>query len=64
MKLQYNPPLAPSRPDFFNSLGQEATSSGQLVEQRFGVFEVGGIEALGEPAVDRREQVPRGGASA
>ena len=25
MKLQYNPPLAPSRPDFFNSLSQNRT---------------------------------------
>ena len=26
--------------------------SGQLAEQRLGVFEVGGVEALGEPVVD------------
>ena len=29
----------------------------QLVEQRLGVLEVGGVEALGEPAVDRGEEV-------
>ena len=33
----------------------------QFVEQRLCVFEVGGIEAFGEPAVDRREQVERFG---
>jgi hypothetical protein len=27
------------------------------VEQRLGVLQVGGLEAFGEPAVDRREQV-------
>ena len=40
--------------------GQEVTllaGSCQLVEQRLGVLQVGGVEALGEPAVDRREQV-------
>ena len=31
--------------------------SAQLVEQHLGVLEVGGLEALGEPVVDRREQV-------
>jgi hypothetical protein len=30
---------------------------GQLVEQPFGIFQIGGIEALREPAVDRREQL-------
>ena len=35
----------------------------QLVEQRLCVFEVGGVEAFGEPAVDRREQVERFGAA-
>ena len=29
----------------------------QLVEQRLGVFQIGGVEAFGEPAVDRREQL-------
>jgi hypothetical protein len=33
------------------------SSSCQLVEQRLCLFEVGGLEALGEPAVDRREEV-------
>ena len=27
----------------------------ERIEQRFCVFQIGGIEALGEPAVDRRE---------
>src|SRR5215475_4629111 len=31
----------------------------QLLQQRLGFLEVGGVEALGEPAVDRREQVVR-----
>ena len=30
------------------------TSSSQLVEQRFCLFEIGRVEAFGEPAVDRR----------
>src|SRR6516225_10004309 len=33
----------------------------QFVEQRLCVFEVGGVEAFGEPVVDRREQVLRFG---
>jgi hypothetical protein len=36
---------------------------GQFVEQRLGVLEVGGVEALGEPAVDRREQITGFGAA-
>ena len=36
----------------------------QLIEQRLGVLEVGGVEAFGEPAVDRREQVAGLGALA
>jgi hypothetical protein len=28
-------------------------SSGKLLEQRLGVLQVGGVESLGEPAVDR-----------
>ena len=40
------------------------TSSSQFVEQRFCLFEVGGVEAFGEPAVDRREQVAGLGAAA
>jgi hypothetical protein len=36
--------------------GSQDRKSTELVEQRFGVLEVGGIEALREPAVDRREQ--------
>src|ERR671918_1919043 len=39
-------------------------SSGKLLEQRLGVLQVGGVEALGEPAVDRREQVVGLGAPA
>jgi len=31
--------------------------SGQLVEQRLCLFQIGGVEALGEPAVDGCEQV-------
>jgi hypothetical protein len=32
-------------------------SSRQLVEQRLCLFQIGGIKALGEPAVNRREQI-------
>jgi hypothetical protein len=35
----------------------EELKSTQLVEQRLGVLEVGGVEALGEPTVDWGEQV-------
>jgi hypothetical protein len=34
----------------------------QLLEQRLGVLQVGGIETLGEPAVDRRQEIVRLGA--
>jgi hypothetical protein len=40
--------------------GREFTllaASCELVEERLGVLQIGGVEALGEPAVDRREQV-------
>ena len=37
------------------------TRSRQLVEQRLCLFQIGGIEALGEPAVDRCEQIARFG---
>ena len=40
------------------------SSSRQLVEQRFRLFQVGGVEALGEPGVDRGEQVAGFGAAA
>jgi hypothetical protein len=40
------------------------TGSRQFVEQLLCVFQVGGVEALGEPAVDRREQVAGFGAPA
>ena len=33
------------------------TGSRQLFEQRLGIFEVGCVEALGEPAVDRCEEI-------
>src|SRR6516165_3100575 len=33
----------------------------QRIEQRSSLFEVGRVEALGEPAIDRREQVARFG---
>src|SRR5271168_2675297 len=33
--------------------------SGQFVEQRLGVFQVGGVEAFGERAVEGGEQVAR-----
>src|SRR6516165_4228264 len=33
------------------------TGSLQLVEQRFRLFQIGGVEALGEPGVSGREQL-------
>src|SRR6516162_4302801 len=36
----------------------------EFVEQRLGRFEIGCIEALGEPAVDRREEIMGFGAAA
>ena len=33
--------------------------SRQLIEQRLCFFQIGGVEALGEPAVEGREQVAR-----
>src|SRR6202048_12590 len=40
------------------------SSSRQLVEQRLCLFQVGGVEAFGEPAVDRPEEVAGFGAPA
>jgi hypothetical protein len=34
-------------------------NSGQLIEERLCLLQIGGVEALGEPAVNRREEVPR-----
>jgi hypothetical protein len=36
---------------------RSAMSNGQLVEQRLGLFEIERVEAFGEPAVDRSEQI-------
>ena len=43
---------------------QLLTSSSQLVEQRLCLFEIGRIEALGEPAIDRRKEIAGFGAKA
>ena len=40
------------------------TSSRQFVEQRLCLFQIGGVEALGEPAVDRGEEIAGFGAPA
>ena len=40
------------------------TGSSQLVEQRLRLFQIGGVEAFGEPAVDRREEIAGFGAAA
>ena len=34
-----------------------SSDSRQLIEQGLRLFQVGGVEALGEPAVDRREEI-------
>jgi hypothetical protein len=39
-------------------------SLGGLFQQRLGLLQVGGVKALGEPAVDRRQQLARFGALA
>src|SRR6202035_1457538 len=41
------------------TMGVPTAGSRQLVEQPLGVFQVGGVEAFGERAVDGREQVAR-----
>ena len=38
--------------------------SGQLIEQHLCLFEVGGVEPFGEPAIDRRKHVGSFGAAA
>jgi hypothetical protein len=43
---------------------QRGSASGQLFQQGLGFLEVGGVNALGEPAVDRCEQVTGSGALA
>ena len=40
---------------------RELASSRRLVELRLCLFQIGGVEALGEPAVNRREQITRFG---
>jgi hypothetical protein len=40
------------------------TGSSQLVEQRLCFFEIGSVEAFGEPAIDRREKVAGRGVAA
>src|SRR5262245_42305543 len=44
--------------------GYARRASPQLVEQRLRLLQIGGIEALGEPAVDRCEEVAGFGATA
>jgi hypothetical protein len=38
-----------------NASGSSASVSPEFLQQRLGVFQVGGVETLGEPAVDFRE---------
>jgi hypothetical protein len=51
-------------PSTLTSLWLRTARAFQLVEQRFCLFEIGGGEALGEPAVDRGKQVAGCGAAA
>ena len=37
-----------------------STISRQLLQQRFGLLQVGGVKALGEPAVDLRQELVSG----
>jgi hypothetical protein len=41
-----------------------SADSRQFVEQRLGVFQIGGVETLGEPAIDPRQEVAGFGAPA
>jgi hypothetical protein len=42
---------------FYDFTGiMERSRSSQLIEQRLGALQTGGVKALGEPAVNRREQ--------
>src|SRR5262249_4247170 len=43
---------------------RESAVSREPVEQRLCLFQVGGVEAFGEPAVDRREKIAGFGAAA
>ena len=45
----------------FVALGAKHRSGAKFVQQCLRVFQVGGIEALGEPAVERGEQIAAGG---
>jgi hypothetical protein len=38
-----------------------SSDSRQLIEQGLRLFQIGGVEALGKPAVDRRQQLARRG---
>src|SRR5262245_17775746 len=46
------------------AISMSASASAQLVEQRLGVLQVARVEAFGEPAVDRGEEIARFGALA
>ena len=39
------------------TLAEVRTSSAEFVEQRLRILQVGSVEALGEPVIDRREEV-------
>ena len=51
--------FSPEFVKFVTSNSRPTTTRAQLVEQRFGVLQVGGVEALGEPAIDFREHRAR-----
>src|SRR6516225_6793105 len=47
------------RPSSHAAISMTSPASCQLGDEFRGVFQVGGVEALGEPAVDGREQLAR-----
>jgi len=47
-----------------SSRGRVIAKLRQLVQQRLSLFQIGGVEALSEPAVDRREEVAGFGTAA
>ena len=53
--------VPPRRAGVMSQSGEKQTPMSQVLQQRPGFLEVGGIEAFAEPAVDRCEQLPRFG---
>src|SRR5262249_34242406 len=61
---QSRPPIRPPSTRGKQSIPRCPSGAPELVEQRLCVFEVGGVEAFGEPVEDRREEVAGFGGAA